>query len=496
MGRSAAATRSALTLGGTRIFVNLLNLVSMLVLARLLTPADFGIVAIATTVLTIILTATELSLYAALVQLETTTRAHIDTAWSMALIRAGLILGCMIAAAWPLALAYGDTGLFPVLAISGFTGALMGLHNPLIVLETKAMNFGPLIAFQIIGKVVTVGCAVALALMFHSFWSIIIGSAIGALVASLLSYLIVPYRPRLNLTLAGEIWGYSGWLSIKQLVETISWRIDQLILSLMIPRAQLGIYSVADNLAAMPTREALSPLNQVMFAGMADLKGDRSRLTASYLRAQTVVGLFCMPIGFGLVFVAAPVVKIALGGKWLDCIPFVQVLGLAYALSGLTPFTECLALALGKTRLAFVRQLCLLVCRVPLVLIGILVAGPIGAAWGGLASTFARLAIDLVLAKKMLGLTWWQQIQPHGTMLGGLAVMSAAVTIAGETVDRLAGDSSLLQLALLIMIGCIGYTSGLAMLWLLSGRSNAAVSTAVSLIGHLLPGRLATRKPG
>ena len=220
--------RGAFSLGSARVIVSLMNALGILILARLLVPEDFGIVAIATAITTVVISMTEASLQSALVRGPEPTRQHIDTVWTMSLIRAVIIYGVVAAAAWPVAIAYGDDRLFEVMLVAGLSGAFMDFGNPRIFLATREMRFAPLMMFQILQKAAGLLLALGLALSIGSYWAIIIGNAAGAILASLLSYVLVPYLPRFSLQKVREIWGFSGWLFLTQLCETINWRFDQL----------------------------------------------------------------------------------------------------------------------------------------------------------------------------------------------------------------------------------------------------------------------------
>lgn len=155
--------RGAFSLGSARVASNLLNAAAILILARLLTPEDFGIVAIAMAVLTVVQSATELSLNNALIQKDKVERSHIDTAWTMALIRAAIIVAFFVLAAWPLSMIYSRPDMVPVFIVSGVTGAMIGLQNPHIWLETKSMRFFPLALVQFAYKGFGVFVAIGLA---------------------------------------------------------------------------------------------------------------------------------------------------------------------------------------------------------------------------------------------------------------------------------------------------------------------------------------------
>lgn len=486
--------RGVVSLGGARLFINLLNAGSILLLARLLTPKDFGVVAIATAVVSVAMSFTDMSFLPALVQCREPTREHVDTVWTMSLIRAACIVTGFALVAWPLAKVYGDPRLLPVLIVSGITGAFMDFCNPRVYVALRDMRFGPLTLFQISQKLVSLSFAIVLAVLFRNYWAIIIGNAAGALASSLLSYVLVPYLPRLTLARVREIWCFSGWMFFNQLCETVNWRFDQLAIGLFTPEAALGKYAVADNLAVIPSRELSMPLTGPIFAGLATISDDLARLRKSYLRAQSTVAFATIPAATGLALTAHPAVHVLLGARWLDCVPLVQVIAIGYAFETLNFAIKPLAMAMGRTKFLFTRSFLFLCLRVPMIVLGLWLGGLYGAALGRLASAFLTSVISLLLVRRLVGLTVFQQVSAHGTTFVGLCAMVATVSLAGASLGEAVAGKPLLHLLMLGGIGAATYLGVTLLLWHSRGRPEGSVSEAVDILRGLLPFLRGARK--
>lgn len=154
----------------TRLFVNMLGLVSTLVLARLLTPADFGIVAIATSILAVGLSVTDMSLAAALVQREHVLDEHFHSAWTFSLARSAVIFIVIGALAIPLARLYGDPHLAPVIAAAGIIAAIPGLASPTVIMMTRKLVFWQDFVINTSQKLVVFVVSVGFALVYRSYW--------------------------------------------------------------------------------------------------------------------------------------------------------------------------------------------------------------------------------------------------------------------------------------------------------------------------------------
>lgn len=465
--------RGAFSLGSARVASNLLNAAAILILARLLTPEDFGIVAIAMAVLTVVQSATELSLNNALIQKDKVERSHIDTAWTMALIRAAIIVAFFVLAAWPLSMIYSRPDMVPVFIVSGVTGAMIGLQNPHIWLETKSMRFFPLALVQFAYKGFGVFVAIGLAIALESYWAIIAGNAIGALGAGLLSYILVPYRPRFTLEHWREIWAFSGWMFFNQLFETLNWRIDQLIIGLVVPKGALGIYAMADNLAVIPTRETIQPIRHALFPGLANLSKDLARLTRSHLLAQSSIAMLIAPLGIGLALVAEPAVAIALGDQWRAAVPFVEICAVYYALGTFSMGLQPVAMALGKTKLLFIRQIVAVCVKLPLIIAGLLYGGLIGAALGRLVSELITVIIEFLFLRHMLALSLWNQLKHHALTIFGLTAMTLGLALVSPALPEMAVA---IELAIKVTVGGACYAAAVFIAWLVSGKPAGPVT--------------------
>ncbi|WP_369025993.1 lipopolysaccharide biosynthesis protein [Qipengyuania sp. RANM35] len=476
--------RGALSLGSARIVASVLNALGILVLARLLTPEDFGIVAIATAVVTVAASLTEASLQPALVQNRNPDRVLVDTVWTMSAIRAVLVYGGVALAAWPLALAYGDERLFAVLLVAGLSGAFTDFFNPMLTLATRDMRFGPLVIFQVAQKACGLLLAIVLAFAWGNFWAIVVGNAIGIVLAALASYFLIPYFPALTLRRAREVWDFSGWMFLNQLCETVNWRFDQLAIGLYATKAQLGFYAMADNLAVIPSRELSLPLRNALFPGFSSLGEDRERLRKAYMEAQTGVAMLTAPAAIGLSLLAVPAVAVLLGEKWLVTAPIVQLLCLTYAFDTFITAVRPLGMAMGETKYLFLRQLAALFARIPLILLGFIAGGLVGAAAGRAASSLVNALISMMVVRKLLGVPLGKQLRVHMPTIASLGVMAIAV-LGAWSITGLEG--SLIQLLVLAPLGALAYAVSHWAIWLQSGRGEGAFLEMV---------RLAARMPG
>lgn len=467
--------RASLIKGGiwltvSRILFNLLGLVSTIVLARLLLPEDFGIVANAWTILAILTTLLDAPVGAALIQIREPTRDHIDTAWTLGAIRGGVIALCVGLLAWPLALFFNEPALFGVIIALGSSVFISCLSSPLRSMLQRRLAFHLEFWIEVGSKLATVCTSILIAWIYQSYWALVWGAVAGQVVAVVISYAIAPYRPRFSLSRFRELWSFSFWLTLSQTVGTINWRFDQILIARLLGRSDLGIYSVGDNLAQMPTRETTNPLSKVLFPGFSVLGDDRPRLQAAYSRAQGILTLLVLPLGVGLALVAEPAVLLAMGPQWAEIIFVIQVLACVYGLQTISSLAQPLALSQGAAKMMFRREMTLFSVRFPIILTGLILGGLKGVVLARLVTGAIFIGFNMFIVRRLVGLTLRAQLAANLRPLLAATIMAGLVVLAQTAFDLPAGMTGLaLDLALSLIVGAAGYASALGLLWALSG---------------------------
>ncbi len=330
----------------------LLGIVSTLILARLLVPADFGIIAMASLVVIFIDTLLDLGVNAALVQNRTADRDHYDTAWTLRLIQSLFTAALIALLSAPLAADYfNDPRIESVLWIMALSVMVGGLENIGIVALQKNMEFGREFKFFFYRRLAGFLVTLALALWLRSYWAMVFGTLIGRLVGVVLSYTMHEFRPRLSFRKLGEIWGFSQWMLLRNLGIYGAQQIDKILVGRRAGAESLGAYQLADDIAAMPVTELLAPIGRVLLPAFVKLANQPQELRTTFLLALGSQTLIALPAGVGLAAVADLSVPLLLGPQWLPAIPLLQILALISIVTALTHSSGYLLLALGKVRL-------------------------------------------------------------------------------------------------------------------------------------------------
>ena len=211
MSNSVSASVGALIVVGIRWTDRLIGLISTIILARLLAPDDFGIIAMASLLIGLIEVLLDMGVNITLIQNKNATQLDFDAAWTLRLIQSGIATVVIFAAAYPAADYFHDARVTLVVQALALSILILGFENIGVVSFQKKMEFGREFRFffgkRIIGFMVTV----AVAWWLHSYWALVVGTVAGRLAGVVLSYAMHPMRPGLSLVRMPAMLSFSTW---------------------------------------------------------------------------------------------------------------------------------------------------------------------------------------------------------------------------------------------------------------------------------------------
>jgi O-antigen/teichoic acid export membrane protein len=285
-----------------------------------------------------------------------------------------------------------------------------------------------------------------------------------------------------------EFFSFSAWLTAGQIVSTLNWRFDYLLVGKMLGGVQLGFYSVGSNLAMMPTREATAPLTQTIYPAFAGIHNDPARLAAAYQRVQALVAAIALPAGIGVAVTAEPLVRLALGDKWTPVIFIIQSLASVFALQTLGSLVQPLGMAKGETRVLFVRDTQMFCLRVPIMIAGLMLYGLPGVILGRVFTGLFSTVVNMMLVRRFTGVTVLKQLSVNLRALASVAVMAAGVSLASSHLAPTDDKVVLVtHLAILILLGGLLYCGSTLLLWTLMKRPAGPETEVQTILGKVLP---------
>lgn len=473
MGRKMGVAQGAALTVAMRWVDRLIGFVSTLILARLLVPDDFGVIAQASLVIGLLSVLTDLGVNIALIQNPKSDQADYDTAWTIRLAQYVLVSLVVFFIAPYAGDYFGDSRIVPVLQIMVVTLVLAGIENIGVISFQKEMQFGLDFRFVFAKRIFGFFVTVLLAFTWQSYWSLVAGSIAGRLIGVVLSYSMHPMRPRLSIERFSNIFSVSQWTLVQGIGGYLGSNVDRFIIGGRASSTVIGGYTVANEISAMPTSEILAPLNRVLFPAFVGAKENLSELKRMFLMAQAVQCLIAIPASIGLALVAEEAVTVLLGEKWLLAAPFIQILAIIHAVHAITTSAGYVIVTMGKMRyiaLATWSQLAVFGGTIAMFLPE---AGPVEVATIRLVATCLGLFLVFWLLKQVLpNLRAWEigvgLIRP---LLGALLMALAVVWIGG-----LLSMSTIWILMIKISLGATIYMAAIILLWTAVGRPQGAES--------------------
>jgi lipopolysaccharide exporter len=445
--------------------IRLTGLISTIILARLLVPADFGIVAMAMVVVGMLEILNQTGQKLAIIRHHKPTREHFDTAWTLSVI-IGLLIGAAIVLLAPLTKFYfHEPRAVPVMQWLALRAVIGGFENIGTVNFRRDLRFDRFFRYNMYPKLISFCVTITLAVVWRNYWALVAGIIASQLALNVASYVMHPYRPRFSLAKIGDIWSFSGWTLFRTIGIYLNTQIDQVAVGGAFGSAVMGRYSVAADLASSPLDEINGPMVAVLYPVMSRVQHDAPRLRALYLRTLCWSAIICASASVGVTLVAHDMVRFVLGEKWLVAEPLVGWLALSAGLLGLSSGAYTTFDALGKphlgARMQWVRLFFLAVAIIPVAMFTSL---PRYIAATRLAVTAIFMPTLFFAVGREIGVSWRDYLQAVWRPFVAAAIMALVVAPVNDIVPP-----SYLRLALDIFLGAASFASALLSLWWISG---------------------------
>ncbi|MEM9293645.1 MAG: lipopolysaccharide biosynthesis protein [Acidobacteriota bacterium] len=409
----------------------LLDFASIIVLARILSPEDFGLVAIAASVVAIIEGLSAFDVQKALIRSRDDDRALYDSAWTLSTLRGLVAALVMVAVAAVLATSLEDGQLAAVIFVLAASPLMEGLTNPRFVRFERDLVYSKLAILTLGSKIAAVAVTLGLAFAYRSYWALVVGILVGTVGRVLLSYVLEPYGPRFSRRRFGDIFAFSGWLSLTSVVTTLSMETDKIIVGRFLGVADAGRYFMTQRIGVLPTRELVSPLQRLLFPSFSELQGDLQRLRRGVLESVNVIGSLSLPAGAGFALVAADFVPLVLGEQWIAIVPLLVVLVPYLGLRATLSMTLPCVMALGRVQLLFWVSLGYAFVHVPAFVAGTALYGLSGAIWSIVLAGVLYSYLNAWLLQRTLGISLGEILAQLFRPLTAVAVMIAALLLLG-----------------------------------------------------------------
>jgi lipopolysaccharide exporter len=415
----------ALLQGGT----HLIYLLRLLILARVLAPEDFGLLAIAMTGIGISLRLTDLGIQPSLVQRASLTDQHYNTAWTVGLLRA-LIIGSGIFFTAPLLAAlFTEPSAVNIIRVLAILPALDAFASIKVVELNRKLQFRSLGIAKLVEALANTTISIALAPAL-GVWALVIGTLAGPCGYGIISYALAPHHPRFSFDrdAARSLIHYGRWIFITGVMTVSGGALLRLIISRELGAAELGIYFLAAKLAFLPNEIASEVVGAVSFPVYARVQSNINQASGTFRAIFTSMFLVLTPIFTLLFFLAPSIVKYVLGSQWEGAELLIRLLALT-GLIGLVGDAAVPALkGLGQPHkfalLEGGQSFVLVICA----WLFVSQFGLIGAGYAWAVATLPTLLVSVLFIRQGLRLPFAEVIKPLlaitlSSVTGGLVAM-------------------------------------------------------------------------
>lgn len=444
------------------------QLLSLAWLSRLLTPADYGLVAMAMVVTNLASLVRDMGMTQALIQRESLNDETILTAFWFT-VGVGLALGTVVASASPLAaLAFDAPGVTGILCLLAVTFPVLGsttVHQALLERESR---FPLLARIAAVSSVSGLAVGVTAAYLGAGAYSLALNSLTVALVSSSQLWLAAPLSPR-------WLWSRREFRGIRQfsdylvgfnLINYFSLNADSMIIGRFLGAGSLGLYSLAYRIVDFPVNNLTFVASSALFPVMSRQQAVPEEMANLYLRTLAMIAFVTAPMMAGLIVLREPFIEVVLGSKWLAMSDVLMWLSAVGFVNSLTCTTGSVLMARGHTKYLFYLGIVGVVLQIPAFVIG-LKWGVEGVAAGHLVASVITAVIAFSVVLRVLGRGAGQFLRSIGTPMAFAGVMVLAV-IGCKPLLPSHGMPAFIQLVTLAFVGAATY---LALAWVLARGS-------------------------
>ena len=440
----------------------ILQLIVLAVLARLVSPLDFGVISAALVVIGFSSIVSQLGLGPAIVQRPQLEPCHLDTAFAASMLL-GLALGSIVWVGAPIAAGFMHLdGLTPVLRALAWVFPLNGLGTVASGLLSRELRFSWLANLDVVSYGIGYGAVgITTALLGWGVWALVAGQLGQALVRNAMLLTQHPPRlpPRIERAALQDLVYFGGGFTIAKLANYAAVTGDSVVTGRFLGAGALGYYGRAYSLMSAPAYAFGAVLDVVLFPAMARVQNDPIRLAAAYRRGVALIAVVVLAPSATIILLAPELIRVMLGAHWAGVVVPFQILGIGMLFRTSYKMSDSIARSTGAVYRRAWRQ----ILYAGLVVLGAWIGqrwGVAGVAWGALAALTVNFFLMAELSLDVARITWgefWTAHRPAVLLtvcsfpiVWGAALLTRQVDLPAIIVILVVGGLQLLMCGLLI----------------------------------------------
>lgn len=362
----------------TEIVTKLVNPITQMVLARLLAPEAFGVVATIVMIVTFAEIFTDAGFQKYLIQHEFKDQQDRNQCTNVA-FWANLVMSLVI---WyfiylfndSLARLVGNPGLGYVIVIASISIPLEAFSSIQMALYKRDFDFKTLFKARSIGVLIPLLVTIPLALWLRNFWAIVIGTIVANIVNAVVLTIFSKWKPKLYFSFAQlkEMLSFSIWSMVEAVSIWLTGYVDVFIVGVALNQYYLGLYKTSTSVVAQITAVITAVTTPILFSALSRLQSNREEFEGLFFKFQKAVGLLIIPIGFAIYCFRDFITIVLLGKQWGEAALFIGLWGLTSSVTiVLSHYSSEVYRSLGKPKISVLAQWLHIAVLWPVVLISI-----------------------------------------------------------------------------------------------------------------------------
>jgi O-antigen/teichoic acid export membrane protein len=426
---SKKVSKGALWVTAATLCARGLNVASAIILARLLAPEDFGLMAIAMAIVVFSQGTTQTGFESALIQKQDRPEDFLDTAWTFELTRSLILFLITFLTAPLFASFFNEPRAVTILRVISLTLVFQGLRNIGVVYFRKNLDFKKQFFLEIVPLAANIFVVIPLAFSLRNVWALVWASLSASVATCLISYAMHPYRPRLdfNLNRAKILFKFGKWILSSSIIVMISEQGITMFVGKFLGIPILGFFNRAGVFSTMILQQVSEIVWKVGYPAYSQLQHHPERIKQAFLKTLQLLTFIGIPMAGGLFVLSYDFVHLFLSDKWLPVIPLMQILCLQAILNFINTPAGIAFQASGRPAIG-----------VKIAMLGVIILAvtiyPLAANWGAtgaVGSLFLSILltspISWFMAIKVMKCTWGEFMKPVAISMISTSIMAFAI---------------------------------------------------------------------
>lgn len=451
-----------------------LNVAAISILAHLLAPEHFGLVALATLTIEYLAILNDLGLGSAIIQRKQNVEQSANIAFTINLTAGALLTALTFAVAPYAALIFHEPQVTAIIRWLGLTFMLSAFGSVNNMLLQRELDFRRKIIPELGNIIVKAAISIGMALAGFGVWSLVAGQLAGTGIASLLLWVIKPWRPKFSWDskLGRELFTYGLPIMGNNALAAWEQNFDYFIIGIIYTHAQLGVYTLAYRLPQTLVLSILWLITAVLFPTFSRLQDQKDLLKRSFLSSLKYVELLVTPICLGMFIAADPLIRVLFGEQWTEAIPILRALSLYVWAISIGYHVGDIYKAIGRPDILIKTSIPMFVIRLALLWIGAQYS-LVGVGLAHLAAALIEAVLRYFVAAHFLKITIREIVKELTAFLCGAALAAAALPALYLT-------ANIAPFGQLLIVAALGAAAYLGALWLIERQ---AILNAAQMLG-------------